>query len=136
MTVVERKHLICKNKLLMKESKYLKRQLETEEDLQEKCNLQYKCMEELSDNLSQIIVGKTIIEDALKRLKMAYLKNEKEFAYLQEKLEQCSKYKTKDIQLNKKLRYRDHQVAKNKEKINILTSEKELLISEKNKLEK
>ena len=92
-------------------------------------------MEELSDNLSQI-VGKTIVEDELKRLKMAYLTNEKELAYLEEKLEQCSKYKTKNIQLNKKLRYRDHQVAKNKEKINILTSEKELLISEKNKLEK
>ena len=123
MTVVEREHLICKNKLLMKESKYLKMQLETKEDLQEKCNLQYKCMEELSDNLSQIIVGKTIFEDELKRLKMAYLKNEKELAYLEEKLEQCSKYKTKNIQLNKKLCYRD-QVA-NKEKINILTCEKE-----------
>ena len=86
MTVVEREHLICKNKLLMKESK-LKMQLETEEDFQEKCNLQYKCMEELSDNLSQIIVGKMIVEDELKRLKMAYLKNEKELAYLKEKLE-------------------------------------------------
>ena len=69
MTALEKELLISKNKLLMKESKSLKRQLESEEDLQEKSDVQYKCMEELSDNLSQIIIGKTIVEDELKRLK-------------------------------------------------------------------
>ena len=43
-------------------------------------------MEELSDNLSQIIIGEKI-EDELKRLKMANMKNEKELADLEEQLE-------------------------------------------------
>ena len=64
------------------------------------------------------------------------MKNEMVLADLEEQLEQCSKYKSKNIQLNKKLRYRDNQVAKNKEKINMLRSEKELLFVEKNKLDK
>ena len=67
---------------------------------------------------------------------MAYIKNEKELADLEGKLEQCSKYQTKNIQLNKKLRYRDNQVAKSKEKVNVLKSEKESLFTEKNRLEK
>ena len=50
----------------MNESEFFKRQLESEEDLQEQCNVQYKCMEKLSDNLSQIIIGKKIVEDELK----------------------------------------------------------------------
>ena len=41
-------------------------------------------MEELSDNLSQNIIGKKIVEDELNRLKMAYMKNEKELADLEE----------------------------------------------------
>ena len=66
MTVLGSELLISTNMMLMKESKSLKRQLESEEDLQEKCNVQYKCMDELSDNLSQIIIGKKSVQDELK----------------------------------------------------------------------
>ena len=58
-------------------------------------------MEELSNNMSQIIIGKKIVEDELKLLKMAYMKNENELADVEEQLEFFQNIKQKIFNLIK-----------------------------------
>ena len=72
-------------------------------------------MKEMSNNLSRIIIGKKVVEDGFETMKIIFLKNEKELAALEENLQQSYKYKERNIQLNKVLRYRDCQISSSKE---------------------
>ena len=92
--------LLRQNKQLKNETEKLKRQLESEEDIHEKYATQLKCMKEMSNNLSRIIIRKKVVEHEFETMKIIFLKNEKELAALEENLQKSYKYKERNIQLN------------------------------------